>query len=120
MKTTSLLAAALLPIMAFAKGNATPVRRAAPRPVTAADLQGLEELRKTAVTALGITNAPHFDLELIAKNVNALRLHPYLENGWAKGMRLPSFEDVKLAPADMAEIVGLCIITIFLNSIYVH
>lgn len=77
--------------------------------VTEADLQPLEELRKTAVTALGITNAPRFDLKLIADNINALRLHPYLDNGWAKGMVLPSFEDIKLSTSDMAEIVSLCI-----------
>ena len=59
------------------------------------------------MATLGITNAPRFDLDLIAKNVNALRLHPYLENGWSKGVQLPSFEDIKLSPDDMAEIVGL-------------
>lgn len=75
--------------------------------VTAADLQPLEDLRKAAVATLGITNAPRFDLDLIAENVNALRLHPYMDNGWAKNVKLPSFENVKLSPADMAEIVDL-------------
>ena len=104
------IAAMLLPCVSFAEGNAAPVRRPPPsRAVTAADLQGLEDLRKTAVAALGITNAPRFDLDLIAKNVNALRLHPYVENGWAKDVLMPAFEDIKLSPADMAEIVGLCI-----------
>ena len=89
--------AVMLPLAAFA---------AQPQ-VTAADLQPLEELRKTAVAALGITNAPRFDLELIAKGVNELRLHPYNENGWAKGVQLPSFEDIRLSPSDMAEIFSL-------------
>ena len=89
---------------------ALPLAALAAQPqVTAADLQPLEELRKTAVATLGITNAPRFDLDLIAENVNALRLHPYLENGWAKGVQLPSFEDIKLSPSDMAEIVSLCV-----------
>ena len=87
---------------------ALPLAAASAQPqVTAADLQPLEELRKSAVATLGITNAPRFDLDLIAKNVNALRLHPYMDNGWAKNVKLPSFENVKLSPADMAEIVDL-------------
>jgi len=89
---------------------ALPLATSAAQPqVTAADLQPLEELRKTAVATLGITNAPRFDLDLIAKNVNALRLHPYMDNGWAKGVQLPAFEDVRLSAADMAEIVSLCV-----------
>ena len=87
---------------------ALPLAAASAQPqVTAADLQPLEELRKSAAATLGITNAPRFDLDLIAKNVNALRLHPYMDNGWAKNVKLPSFENVKLSPADMAEIVDL-------------
>ncbi|MBR1587932.1 MAG: hypothetical protein IJ658_06375 [Kiritimatiellae bacterium] len=97
--------AAALPLMALAAGTSVPAQT--PPRVTAADLQPLEELRKTAVATLGITNAPRFDLDLIAQNVNALHLHPYLENGWAKGRRMPSFEDIKLSPEDMAEIVDL-------------
>lgn len=76
-------------------------------PVTAEDLKPLEELRQVAVAALGITNAPRFDLDLIANGVNALRLRPYLENGWSRDVRLPSFADVKLSAAEMAEIVDV-------------
>ena len=107
MKKTLFLAA-MAPWMAIAAGKPAPVRAQTPPPrVTAADLQGLEELRKAAVTTLGITNAPRFDLDLIAQGVNALRLHPYQDNGWAKNVKLPSFENIKLSPADMAEIVDL-------------
>ena len=102
------LLAVSLPWMAMVADDVAPVRtQPVPRRITAADLQPLEELRKTAVATLGITNAPRFDLDLIAKNVNALRLYPYLENGWTKGVKLPSFEDIKLSSADMAEIVSL-------------
>jgi len=110
MVNVMLLAAVMLPRMLFAAGSSAPARTMAnPRPVTAADLQGLEEFRKTAVAALGITNAPRFDLDLIANGINSMRLRPYTENGWAKGVRLPSFEDIRLSPEDMSEIVGLCI-----------
>lgn len=89
---------------------ALPLAAASAQPqVTAADLRPLEELRKTVVATLGITNAPRFDLDMIAKNVNALRLHPYMDNGWAEGVQLPSFEDIRLSPADMAEIASLCV-----------
>ena len=108
MMKKMLFLAAMAPWMAIAAGKPAPARAQTPPPrVTAADLQGLEELRKAAVTTLGITNAPRFDLDLIAQGVNALRLHPYQDNGWAKNVKLPSFENIKLSPADMAEIVDL-------------
>ena len=82
---------------------------AAARPLTAEDLKPLEDLRKVAAAAMGITNAPRFDLDLIAKGVNALRLRPYLENGWSKGVQMPPFMDIKLSAEDMAEIVDVAV-----------
>ncbi len=83
--------------------------RSVPQRVTAADLKPLEDARKAAVAALGIQNAPEFDLDLIAEGINSLRLTPYTENGWTKGSAMPSFADVRLTPQDMAEIVDVAV-----------
>jgi len=97
-----------------APANSKPVRRSPPQPartapVTARDLQPLEDARKAVVSALGIKGAPEFDLDLIAQGINALRFTPYAENGWAKGTAMPSFADVKLTPKDMAEIAEIAV-----------
>ena len=102
----------LMVAMACVARAATPAagQPAGARPITADDLKPLEDLRKVAVSALGITNAPRFDLDLIAHGVNALRLRPYLENGWSKGVQMPSFADVKLSAEEMAEIVDVAVL----------
>ena len=87
-------------------GRGRPAQGGAQR-VTARDLQPLEDARKAAAAALGIKNAPQFDLDLIASGINSLRFTPYMDNGWAKGAKMPSFADVKLSPEDIAEIVDV-------------
>ena len=82
-------------------GRGRPAQGGAQR-VTARDLQPLEDARKAAAAALGIKNAPQFDLDLIASGINSLRFTPYMDNGWAKGAKMPSFADVKLSPEDIA------------------
>lgn len=92
-----------------AQTRSAPQRTQQQRPgkVTAADLQPLEDFRKVAADALGIKNAPEFDLDLIADGINALRLTPYMENGWAKSSSLPSFSDISISPHDIAEIIEI-------------
>ncbi len=92
----------LLPMLPLAAHAGSPA-------LTADDLKPLEDARKALVSTLGLTNAPSFDLELIAKSVNSLRLSPYAGNGWAEGLRLPSFSEVRLAPGDLSEIMDLAV-----------
>jgi len=80
-----------------------------PARLTPADLQPLEDARRAVVSALGIKDAPEFDLDLIADGINSLRLTPYAENGWAKNAAIPSFADVKITPQDIAEIVDIAV-----------
>ena len=99
-------------VVSGASADSNPGRRSPPQParvapVTARDLQPLEDARKAVVSALGIKGAPQFDLDLIAEGINSLRLTPYADNGWTKGTQMPSFADVKISPQDMAEIVDV-------------
>ncbi len=100
---------ALAALVASGVAGEAATAQPAQKTVTAADLKPLEELRQVAAAALGITNAPKFDLDLIAQGINALRLRPYLENGWSKGIQMPSFADVKLSAEEMAEIVDVAV-----------
>ena len=108
MKAAILLAFAI-PGAALAASPNGQTAATGQHPVTAADLKPLEELRRNAIASLGITNAPQLDLDLIAQGMNALRLKPYQATEWAKGVRLPSFADIKLSPADMTEIFDLAV-----------
>ena len=77
------------------------------QPITAADLQPLEDARRAVTSAMGIKGAPRFDLERIAQGINMLRMTPFTANGWTKGQRLPSFADVRMGPAEFAAFLNL-------------